>query len=155
MLGDAKFKMLFRNANLLPAGLFAAALVVTSPSSAVSGAQSLASTDRPATPAKAGESPSPSERRPASFDGQHADYAMVTSNTVFGSMTEKTQRIFEDLHGPGRDFLSGNKFWPWQGPHLSCPAPQRKRRACPSLRLDLASSPLGGANGDAQSFGHY
>lgn len=52
----------------------------------------------------------------ASFDGEHASYAMLTANTLFGSMTEKTQRIFQDLHGPGRDYLSGNRFSPWQGP---------------------------------------
>lgn len=53
---------------------------------------------------------------PASFDGQHASYAMLTSNTLFGSMTENTRRNLQDHLGPGHDYLSGNKFSPWQAP---------------------------------------
>lgn len=53
-----------------------------------------------------------------SFDGQHANYAMVTSNAIFGTITAASQRTFQELHGPGRDYLSGNKFSAWQAPPM-------------------------------------
>jgi hypothetical protein len=53
---------------------------------------------------------------PPSFDGKDANYAMLTSNTLFGSITEELQRSVQAAHGPGRDYLSGNKFSRWQAP---------------------------------------
>ncbi len=52
----------------------------------------------------------------SSFDGQHAIYSRLTSNTFFGSITEVVQRQFQAIHGPGRDYLSGNKYFAWQAP---------------------------------------
>jgi hypothetical protein len=51
-----------------------------------------------------------------SFDGMHADYAMLTHNTFFGTITEATQRALQAAHGPGRDYLSDNTFSAWQPP---------------------------------------
>lgn len=51
-----------------------------------------------------------------SFEGKDANYAMLTSNVFFGSITEELQRGMQAAHGPGRDYLSGNRFSPWQAP---------------------------------------
>lgn len=51
-----------------------------------------------------------------SFDGQHAAYAMLTYNSLFGSITEALQRSLQAAHGPGHDYLSGNRFSTWQAP---------------------------------------
>jgi hypothetical protein len=51
-----------------------------------------------------------------SFEAPHAEYAMLTSNTFFGSITEASQRSKQADHGTGRDYLSGNTFSPWQAP---------------------------------------
>ncbi len=53
---------------------------------------------------------------PPSFDGQNADYAMLTSNAFFGSVTEGRQRAAQNAHGAGRDYLSGNTYSAWQAP---------------------------------------
>jgi hypothetical protein len=52
----------------------------------------------------------------ASFEAPHANYARLTSNTFFGSITEADQRQRQDFHGPGRDYLSGNRFSAWRAP---------------------------------------
>lgn len=51
-----------------------------------------------------------------SFDAMHANYAMLTSNVFFGSITEALQRAQQAAHGPGRDYLTGNTFSAWQAP---------------------------------------
>jgi hypothetical protein len=52
----------------------------------------------------------------ASFEAQDVDYAMLTSNSFFGSFTAESQRALQALHGPGRDYVSGNTFSRWQPP---------------------------------------
>jgi hypothetical protein len=51
-----------------------------------------------------------------SFEAAHADYAMLTSNRFFGSITEALQRGYQSAHGPGRDYLGGNTFSAWRSP---------------------------------------
>lgn len=53
---------------------------------------------------------------PGSFEAPHANYARVTSNTYFGSITEADLRHRQAWHGPGRDYLSGNRFAAWRSP---------------------------------------
>lgn len=53
---------------------------------------------------------------PPSFEAPDAQYAMLTHNTFFGSITEAGQRIIQTAHGAGRDYLTGNTFSPWQAP---------------------------------------
>jgi hypothetical protein len=53
------------------------------------------------------------------FEAPHADYARLTSNRFFGSMTPAGRRAKEGEQGgpaPGRDYMSGNTFSPWQAP---------------------------------------
>ncbi|HWA36481.1 MAG TPA: hypothetical protein VG873_01345 [Burkholderiales bacterium] len=51
-----------------------------------------------------------------SFEAAHADYARLTSNRFFGSITEALQRGQQAAHGAGHDYLSGNTFSAWQSP---------------------------------------
>lgn len=51
-----------------------------------------------------------------SFDGQHADYAMLTHNAFFGNLNRTTQQTVQAMHGSGRDYLTGNTFSPWRAP---------------------------------------
>lgn len=51
-----------------------------------------------------------------SFDAMHSNYAMLTSNVFFGSITQAVQRAQQAAHGPGRDYLTGNTFSAWQAP---------------------------------------
>jgi len=51
-----------------------------------------------------------------SFDAMHANYAMLTSNVFFGSITQAFQSAQQAAHGPGRDYLTGNTFSAWQAP---------------------------------------
>ncbi len=68
---------------------------------------------------------------PPSFDGQVADYAMLTANTSFGSITEARQRGAQAAHGAaGRDYLSGNTYSAWQAPP-AWPAPGDPTSAVP------------------------
>ena len=53
---------------------------------------------------------------PPSFDGRHADYAMLTHNSFFGSFTQSMQRTQQAAHGPSHDYLTGNTFSPWRAP---------------------------------------
>jgi hypothetical protein len=51
-----------------------------------------------------------------SFGAQHADFAVLTYNSFFGSITEAMQRSVQSFDGPGRDYLTGNTFSAWQTP---------------------------------------
>jgi hypothetical protein len=51
-----------------------------------------------------------------SFDGQHANYARLTSNALFGAFSETLQRALQQQHGLGHDYLSGNRFSAWREP---------------------------------------
>ena len=53
---------------------------------------------------------------PPSFDGVRASYARLIHNTLFGSITQAMQRSQQAAQGPDRDYLTGNKFSPWQAP---------------------------------------
>jgi hypothetical protein len=53
---------------------------------------------------------------PPSFDGQHAGYAMLTSNAFFGTITEAFQSRQQAIHGANRDYSSGNTFSEWRSP---------------------------------------
>lgn len=53
---------------------------------------------------------------PPSFDGIHADYAMLTSNAFFGSFKQETQQMLQSQQGPGRDYVTGNTYSAWQAP---------------------------------------
>lgn len=52
----------------------------------------------------------------ASFEAPGADFAALTHNAFFGSVTEAKQRLLQATHGPGRDYLSGNTYSAWQPP---------------------------------------
>jgi hypothetical protein len=53
---------------------------------------------------------------PPSFDGQAADYAMLTSNAFYGTLTQAFHQMQQGQHGPGRDYLTGNTYSPWKSP---------------------------------------
>jgi len=51
-----------------------------------------------------------------SFDGIHANYAILANNAFFGSTTLEMQRSRQAAHGRDHDYLTGNTFSPWQEP---------------------------------------
>ena len=51
-----------------------------------------------------------------SFEAQHANLAVLTFNSFFGSVSERLQRAKQAAHGTGHDYLSGNTFSPWREP---------------------------------------
>lgn len=53
---------------------------------------------------------------PPSFEAPHANYARLTSNSFYGSITENLQRTLQNMHGPGRDYLTDNTYAPWRSP---------------------------------------
>lgn len=48
-----------------------------------------------------------------SFDGGHADYAVLTHNSFYGNITRSQ---LQAGHGSGRDYLTGNTFAAWRTP---------------------------------------